>query len=286
MPTRTLSDAFENLPRLEIVHLKDVVLHEDHDERRAERILARLRDEEILRNPPVVAAVDGGKRYMVLDGANRTTALRLLGCRDALVQIVDYASPDVVLDTWDHLIAEMTGDHLLNQIRDIGGDLRLTEMTVDKIDDLLAQREILCAVTTMCDGRTWAVRQGADLRSQVIYLNRIVAVYRGRVEIYRVDAEHIRNLARDERRPTALIAFPRYTKEEIVSLALADVKLPAGITRHLIGGRALRINLGLELLRSDMSLKNKNLQLRDIIRQKVLDKKVRFYREPTFLFDE
>ncbi|MSS70887.1 MAG: hypothetical protein EXS64_05295 [Candidatus Latescibacteria bacterium] len=283
---KTNPDAFKDLPRLEIVPLKDVVLHEDHDERRAERIVARLKDEEMLRNPPVVAAVDGGKKYMVLDGANRTTALRLLGCRDALVQIVDYASPDVVLDTWDHLIAEMPGDPFLDQIRGIGGDLRLTEMTVDKIDDLLAKREILCAITTVHDGRTWAVRQGADLRSQVIYLNRIVAVYRGKVEIYRVDAEHIRNLAHDERRPTALIAFPSYTKEEIISLTLADVKLPAGITRHLIGGRALRINLGLELLRSDMSLKNKNIQLRDIIRQKVLDKKVRFYREPTFLFDE
>jgi len=157
---------------------------------------------------------------------------------------------------------------------------------VDKIDDLLARREILCAITAMGDGRTWAVRQGPDLRSQVIYLNRIVAVYRGRVEIYRVDAEHIRNLAHDDRRPTALIAFPRYTKEEVVSLTLADVKLPAGITRHLIGGRALRINLGLELLRSDLSLKSKNTQLRDIIRQKILDRKVRFYREPTFLFDE
>lgn len=286
MPTRTAPDPFENLPHIEIVHLKDVVLHEDHDERRAERIVARLKDEEILRNPPVVALIDEGKKYMVLDGANRTTALRLLGCRDALVQVVDYASPDVVLDTWDHLIAEMRGEHLLDQVRDIGGDLRLVEMTVDKIDDLLTRREILCAITTMGDARTWAVRQGPDLHSQVIYLNRIVAVYRGKVEIYRVDAEHIRNLARDDRRPTALIAFPRYTKEEVVSLTLADVKLPAGITRHLIGGRALRINLGLELLRSDMSLKSKNLQLRDIIRQKILDRKVRFYREPTFLFDE
>ncbi|MBI2952090.1 hypothetical protein HYY27_08350, partial [bacterium] len=214
------------------------------------------------------------------------TALRILGCRDALIQVVDYTSPDVDLDTWDHLIAGMPGDHLLDQIRSIDGDLRLIEMTVDKVQDLLARRDILCAITTMQDGRTWAVRQGAGLRSQVIYLNRIVAVYRGKVEIYRVDAEHIRNLTHDDRHPTALIAFPRYTKEEIVALTLADAKLPAGITRHLIAGRALRINLGLELLRSDMSLKSKNVQLRDIIRQKVLDRKVRFYREPTFLFDE
>ena len=285
MPARA-HDPFENLPRLEILPLKDIVLHEDHDERRAERIVARLRDEEILRNPPVVAPIDGGQKYMVLDGANRTTALRLLGCRDALTQVVDYTSPGVALDTWDHLIAEMPGDHLLGQVGGIGGDLRLVEMTVDKVGDLLARREILCAITTTHDGRTWAVRQGTDLRSQVLHLNRIVAFYRGRVEIYRVDADHIRNLTQDDRHPTALIAFPHYTKEEVVALTLADVKLPAGITRHLISGRALRVNLGLEILRSDMPLKSKNAWLRGVIRQKVLDKKVRFYREPTFLFDE
>ncbi len=278
-------DPFENLPQLEIIPLKDIVLHEDHDERRVDRIVDRLRDEEILRNPPVVAQVEGGRRYMVLDGANRITALRILGCRDALSQVVDYSSSEIELATWDHLIAEMPGDQLLEKIREING-LRVNEMTVDKTQDLLESRKILCAVTTLYDGRTWGLEQGKDLQSQVVYLNQIVPIYRGKVEIYRVDAEHIRALNPDERQPSALIAFPRYTKDEIVALSLADVKLPAGITRHLIQGRALRVNLGLEILRSKMAVEDKNARLRDIIRQKVLAKKVRFYGEPTFLFDE
>ena len=90
----------------------------------------------------------------------------------------------------------------------------------------------------------------------------------------------------DDRYPTLLITFPRYTKNEIVALSLAAVKLPAGITRHLISGRARRTNIGLEILRSHAPLKSKNARLRDIIRQMVVDKKVRFYGEPTFLFDE
>lgn len=286
MIERAQTDPFDNLPHLQILSLGDVGLHEDHDEARAERILERLRDEEILRNPPVVAPITGTGRYLVLDGANRTTALRLLGCRDILAQVVDYASPAVSLDTWDHLITEMQGDRFLAEVRNLDPGLELVASTLEAAERQLARREILCAVTTTHDGRTWAAHQGTDLRAQVVHLNRIVSLYRGRMEIYRVDAEHVRNLAHDTRRPTALIAFPRYRKEEVMALALADAKLPSGITRHLISGRALRVNLGLEVLRSDMPLELKNAWLRDVIGQKVLDKKVRFYGEPTFLFDE
>ena len=278
--------AVEDLPHLEIVHLNDIALHEHHDQGRSDRILARLKDEEMLKNPPVVASVPGSRSHIALDGANRITALGQIGCRDALVQIVDYASAQVSLDTWDHLITGLPGELILEQVRRGGDDVQVAEMSVENIDDLLESREIVCAITNLQDGRHWAVLQGAHLFMQVAHLNRIVDLYRTRGEIYRVDAEHVRGLTHDDRHPTVLFAFPRFTKDEIVALALADVKLPAGITRHLISGRALRINLGLEILRSDAPLEDKNATLRHIIRQKVLDKKVRFYGEPTFLFDE
>ena len=80
--------------------------------------------------------------------------------------------------------------------------------------------------------------------------------------------------------------FPRFTPAEIIDLACVGACLPAGITRHLIPGRALRINLPLEVLTSADSLEQKNAWLADWIKQKVASKSARYYQESTFLFDE
>ena len=83
-----------------------------------------------------------------------------------------------------------------------------------------------------------------------------------------------------------LIVFPRFAPAEVMELARVGACLPAGITRHLIPRRALRINLPLEVLRSPVSLAEKNLWLADWMKQKVAAKTARFYQESTFLFDE
>ena len=62
----------------------------------------RLRSDGLLRNPPIVAESD--QHYIVLDGATRTGALKYLGIRDTIVQIVDYAARNICLDSWHHLI--------------------------------------------------------------------------------------------------------------------------------------------------------------------------------------
>jgi hypothetical protein len=84
----------------------------------------------------------------------------------------------------------------------------------------------------------------------------------------------------------ALVVFPRYAPAEIIDLARVSAYLPAGITRHLIPRRALRINLPLSALSNDTSLTEKNAWLLDWMRQKVASKTARYYQESTFLFDE
>ena len=66
------------LPELHIVGLDDVVLHEDPDMERVARLVDRFSADGILKNPPVVGRRKGHRR-IVLDGANRITALRKLG---------------------------------------------------------------------------------------------------------------------------------------------------------------------------------------------------------------
>ena len=61
-------------PRLEVMPIVSLVIHERHDEQRISPLMARIQESGVLRNPPIVVPLqDGSQHYMVLDGANRIT---------------------------------------------------------------------------------------------------------------------------------------------------------------------------------------------------------------------
>jgi hypothetical protein len=82
------------------------------------------------------------------------------------------------------------------------------------------------------------------------------------------------------------MVFPSYKPHEILELALSGAKVPMGITRHIIPGRALRVNLPLEILEGAQSLPEKNAWLDGWLKDKMKNRNVRYYPEPVFLFDE
>jgi hypothetical protein len=85
----------------------------------------------------------------------------------------------------------------------------------------------------------------------------------------------------------AIVVFPHYEPAEILVAARDGVHLPPGITRHIIRGRAMRLNYPLDALQDNGdSLEVKNLQLQAWIQERSAAKRVRYYAEPTFLFDE
>src|SRR5512137_1043269 len=103
----TLSKREIEIPRLQFVAAGDLVLHEQHDASRTNPLAERLRRDRMLKNPPVVAPINGDGRFVVLDGANRSTALKQMRIPHVVVQVVDYEDPELVLDTWYHLVGEI-----------------------------------------------------------------------------------------------------------------------------------------------------------------------------------
>jgi hypothetical protein len=83
-----------------------------------------------------------------------------------------------------------------------------------------------------------------------------------------------------------LIVFRKISKEELVLVTQKQQKIPSGITRIILPKRALRINVPLDILRFDTSIEQKNHWLQKRINNQIKDKSIRFYHEPTFLFDE
>ncbi|MBI5029453.1 MAG: hypothetical protein HZB51_02920 [Chloroflexi bacterium] len=267
---------------LRIVPVDQVILHEGQDPLVIKKLGERLRSDGLLRNPPIVA--QAGQRYIVLDGATRTGALNYLGVRDTLVQIVDYAAHNISLDSWYHLIVKTPPSELLARISGIDGTI------IERVEPKQAEHDLTLGIS-MCylklrNGATYNVIGVDHLELNIGLLNRIVDVYRGRTDVYRAVTTDLNILTREYPDLQMIVVFPRYTPAQVTRLALNGAKLPMGITRHLIGGRAIGINLPLERLESNESLEEKNAWLQKWLMEKIHERKVRFYQEPVFVFDE
>jgi hypothetical protein len=274
-------------PDLRIVPLASLVEHEFNDVQRTEPLAKRLEAEGLLKNPPIVAPLedDPDGRFVVLDGANRTTALHLLGYPHVLVQVVPYSNPPVTLSTWHHLICGIEVQAYLDCIHDLR---RLDIFTIDPLHARagLARRELL-AYTIAADGRVFAARTEArSLHEQNDLLNAMVDTYKTRGRLYRAATDNVYEARRLYPDLTGLVIFPNYEAAEVMALARDGELLPTGLTRHLIQGRVLRTNYPLVELRAPDNLDEKNDRLKAWLKFKLGSKEIRLYGEATYLFDE
>ncbi len=268
------------LPELQIVSMDDVVLHEDPDTERVAQLIERFSADGVLKNPPVVARADGGERLIVLDGANRITALQKSDIPHVLVQIVDLADSTLTIDCWHHAVEYLTTGMLLAEIEGIGG-LTVEEGSQLDRDDATA----LCRLI-FTDGRHILLKGSSDLIEGVCQLKAFTDSYHRFAYFDRVSYSNIEHLRRNYRNFTTLVSFRGYAKDDLLRITEAGVRVPSGITRVLLPKRALRFNLRLDTLRSHLTLEEKQVWLKETIRSTVAEKSIRFYREPTFMFDE
>ncbi len=272
------------LPVLKIVPVSSLVVHEYTDQERINGLMQRLEKDNLLKNPPIVAPIPGSTRYVVLDGANRTSALAQAGCRDAAVQVVDYNDPDLELVVWNHLVAAATPDEVIEPLKHIVG-LRMRRVSAEMARGLLTNRGVLASVTRV-DGQVIVLEGGLTLDQEAELLNQIVWSYHGRKRYFRVKSDEMKCLLPYYDGAAALFCYPCFRPDEITHLASIGARLPAGITRHVIPQRALRINIPLHILKQDRPLEEKNDWLHEKIKRHLVNREIRFYQEPTVLFDE
>ena len=272
-----------SFPDLQVVPLEQCALHEQTDAGRVAQLIARLDAEGLLRNPPILGRQAGLEPLIVLDGATRVTALRALGAPHVVAQVVDYDDDAIQLHTWSHVLSgttlEAMGEALAGETL-----LAAWPCTPREAETALARRETLAYMAGR-DGRCLALGNGAEMVSQAAALRRLFAVYASRTTVMRIPpAEWRARLAESD--TSIAVVFPVHTKDDLVTLARSGAVLPAGITRHVIPGRALRINVPLDLMRDDRPLAEKQAWLDTWLHDRRRDHGVRYYAEPTFLFDE
>ncbi len=274
----------EHLPDLRIVPIGKLIPHEKHDDQRAVPLIERFHRETVLKNPPVATPLDS-ENLVLLDGANRVTALDLVGVPHILVQVVPYQSPSVQLCTWRHVITGPSEEELCEKMAALNG------VTVTQVDRISAQAELARrSILAYClnprgEGTTFS-GGGTDLHKRTDLLNLIVDTYIHHWAVRRSDIDNPLTIPDIYPDMTAVVVFPRYEPAEILDIARARARVPAGITRHIIHGRALRLNYPLHLLAVDEPLAKKNEMLQRWLQTQFDENHVRFYRESTLLFDE
>ncbi len=251
-------------------------------------LVRKLREQGVLKNPPIVTPLDGegeSARYVVLDGANRAIAAGAAGLAHLVAQVVRYDDPGVTLSTWYHALVGFPHDELGLKLARIGG-LECRPETLPHARAVLARREALAYV--VCgDGAVDTLHGGANLSERTDLLNAIVDSYRVDTRFVRVTSDSLAAAQARHPQVTALVVFPHFESDEVLELAVSGARLPAGITRHLVRWRALRVNIPLERLADDrQSLEVKNQWLREWLEERLLQRQVRFYEESTVLFDE
>jgi hypothetical protein len=273
------SQVTRGAPVLRVVEASRLLLHEEPDPARVSRLTDVLGRDGILRNPPVVAPMPED-RAVVLDGANRVTALRALGIPHVVAQVVPYEQPEITLSTWRHFVRE---DSLRDRIVALPGTRVRQVRSIGDAETRLARRQGIAAAV---DARGIVLLEnGDDPIADAGMLNRLVALYRGRSQIYRVDKGDVESLGA-EYGPGTLVVFPAFNKEDILVIAARGGRLPAGITRHVIPGRALRVNMPLAWLAGSTGLAEKQAHLDATLQKRWLEHGVRYYAESTYLFDE
>jgi hypothetical protein len=164
--------------------------------------------------------------------------------------------------------------------------VHLAEVDEDDAVRRLDDRDSL-AYLVIPGGGIWELTTDAsELGEQVDLLAAVVTLFEGRNRAERTNAVSLNGVATLYPDLACLAVYPGFAVDDVVEVVASGRLFPSGITRFLISPRALRLNFPLALLADRSTLQSKERALKDWILQRMDQRRIRFYAESTFLFDE
>lgn len=278
------------IPDLRLVPVSDVLPHEEHDAQRSAPLVKRIKESNVWLNPPVVAPLDSqleeNQSFALLDGANRYHCVRELGYPHILVQVVNYKSEFIQLETWNHVLSDVHADEILPKIYKLKG-IHPEHSDTLTAQSALARREAIAYVRVLPDWVLMLIADTQDIRERNASLRELVNTYKSVARLDRITGDEPEQVKKVHPGASMVIIFPRYEPAEILVAARDRIHLPPGISRHIIQGRALRLNYPLqELADAETDLQIKNEKLQKWVHQRFATRNVRFYEESMFIYDD
>lgn len=266
-------------PDLQIVPVNSLHPHEEHDTQRSGPLIEKIRTAHWFINPPIVAPIsdDLADGYVILDGANRHYCFSALGYPHILVQVVRYDSPFVSLDVWNHVISSWRMETFFMQLRGLEA---ISVSEVPMINPL--------AWLAVPDGRRFSFHTDVrHIHDRSAVLREVVRLYQRQATLNRTAQKDPAAVFPDFPDATGLMLFPRFEPEHVIEAATQHAYLPPGISRHIINGRAIRLNYPMSaVIDPAVALPEKNAALRLWVQRRFGNRAVRYYAESTYQFDE
>jgi hypothetical protein len=274
------------LPAVRVVRIDSLDFHERPDGQRFHYLKRRMSLDGYLRNPPIVARDGTAGRRLLIDGVNRIEALRQLGAADVLVQEVSLDDNDLTLSTWHHAVEGFSPAELMGEISK-SAEVTACEPLFTPDGDYVPQfREGAACAVVLPDRRAYLVRSARTLDARVEAVSHVVQVLNGATTRDRVSYTNIADLSRNYSNFSALVCYKGFSKTEVLEYAHRGRRFPSGVTRFSVPKRALSICVPLTLLKDRDSLEGKQARVEMLIGNKIRQRKIRFYEEPTFYFDD
>ncbi|MEE9189331.1 MAG: ParB N-terminal domain-containing protein [Candidatus Neomarinimicrobiota bacterium] len=266
------------LPLLCVVNIDEILFHEEPDLYRVDGLINELTESALLKHPPVVTNSNNVDKKILIDGANRVTALQKMGLKRIIVQVVNIPEPRLKLDCWHHVLEDISPRALLDFAYSIDG-IKLIKSSSHTSEGYLFS-------IRFSENTLYNAFGHADLMHQMEQLKKFVESFKNHPYRDRVSYTNLEYLKKNYQRFSALITYRHLTIDQVISMAMKGVTLPSGITRFLLPKRALHCNIKLNVLQQEKSLKELNQEFDKFIMNKIRNKRIRFYHEPTFHFDD
>ena len=202
-----------------------------------------------------------------------------------LVQVIDPNVDQLKLNSWNHVIWGISSEDLFESILSIPDvSLETGKHPQSFIDSMDVH---LLAAIRLPGGKFYAaLTQKVDLVDRVSSLNSIVHSYCKIADIDRIIIDDVDTICDHYENLAGLVVLPIFKLTEVFKVVEAGLLMPPGITRFTIAPRALHVNFKLEELADGGCIEDKNFELNRYLRSCLALKRVRFYAEPTVLFDE
>lgn len=272
-----------NFFELELLRIKDIKLHESTEFNRLRNVFGRIAGSKHLMNPVIVGRYN--KDLILIDGANRLSTLKEIGCKLAIAQVIDYKNNKIKLKRWHHLIYNLDILNIISFCNKL--KLKYTFSGYQESSKLLKKKFNYILASDINSSKTILINLPKNFRQLIEAMNDFTKLYFSDYKFDRTEEEiTIGDLRKYTRKKGVLLEFPYFTKKQIVELANNHDRLPAGITRHILDNRVLHVKYEIAKLMDDSKLEARRKELKKYLLSKIDNNKVRQYRESVIVFDE
>lgn len=268
---------------LNIFKIKDIKLHETTETNRLRNIFDRISNSKHLMNPVIVGQYND--ELILIDGANRLSTLREIGCQLIIAQLTDYKNRKIKLRNWNHLVYDIG----IDDVKDFcdKNNFKYKETTYKEGKSFLKNNLNSILISDISSGKPLLIKLPKKFNDTIQRLNDFTKFYFNVHNFDRSEEEiTFGDLCKYSRRKGVLVEFFKFKKEQIVRIANSNAKLPAGISRHILDNRVLHVRYEISKLKDDKDIELKREDLNKYLISKIDTNKVRQYRESVIVFDE